>query len=83
MMSWRVSGRMPYWSRKSALRECTKSLAACCNKGSARALLAARNPQQRMIQPEEVAQTVVWLCQRSSGGINGQTIALDGGELAG
>ena len=49
----------------------------------ARALLAARNPQQRMIQPDEVAQTVVWLCQRASGGINGQTIALDGGELAG
>ena len=49
----------------------------------ARSLLAARNSQQRLIQPDEVAQTVVWLCQRGSAGINGQTIAIDGGELAG
>jgi len=48
-----------------------------------RALLASRNPQKRMIQPDEVAQTVWWLCQPGSASINGQAIALDGGELAG
>ena len=48
-----------------------------------RAMLAARNPQKRMIQPDEVAQTVWWLCQPGSASINGQAIALDGGELAG
>ena len=48
-----------------------------------RAMLAARNPQKRMIQPQEVAQTVLWLCQPGSASINGQAIALDGGELAG
>ena len=36
-----------------------------------------------MIQPDEVAQTVWWLCQPGSASINGQAIALDGGELAG
>ena len=48
-----------------------------------RAMLSARNPQKRMVQPDEVAQTVLWLCQRGSAAINGQAIAIDGGELAG
>jgi NAD(P)-dependent dehydrogenase (short-subunit alcohol dehydrogenase family) len=45
--------------------------------------LAASNPQQRLVQPEEIAQAVVWLCSAGSGSINGQAIAIDGGELAG
>ena len=49
----------------------------------ARAALSASNPQQRMVQPEEVAQTVLWLCGPGSDAINGQAIAVDGGELAG
>jgi NAD(P)-dependent dehydrogenase (short-subunit alcohol dehydrogenase family) len=49
----------------------------------ARHLLAARSPQQRLIQPEEVASAVLWLCQRGSASVNGQTIVIDGGELAG
>jgi len=49
----------------------------------ARGLLAARSPQQRLIQPEEVASAVLWLCQRGSASVNGQTIVIDGGELAG
>jgi NAD(P)-dependent dehydrogenase (short-subunit alcohol dehydrogenase family) len=53
------------------------------NAQEVRAMLASRNPQKRMIQPDEVAQTVWWLCQPASASINGQAIALDGGELAG
>lgn len=49
----------------------------------ARARMTARNPQQRMVQPSEVAQSVVWLCSEGSQAINGQAIAIDGGELAG
>lgn len=49
----------------------------------ARALLTGRNPQQRMILPEEVASCVLWLCQPESRSINGQAIAIDGGESAG
>ncbi|HSD54483.1 MAG TPA: SDR family NAD(P)-dependent oxidoreductase [Burkholderiales bacterium] len=47
----------------------------------ARAALVARNPQGRMIQPEEVANAVVWLCLPSSGSITGQAIAIAGGEV--
>lgn len=49
----------------------------------ARQALAARNPQQRLVQPQEVAQTVLWLCAPGSDAINGQAIAIDGGEQAG
>jgi NAD(P)-dependent dehydrogenase (short-subunit alcohol dehydrogenase family) len=49
----------------------------------ARDTLAAGNPQQRLVQPEEIAQAVMWLCSEGSGAINGQAIAIDGGELAG
>ena len=49
----------------------------------ARDTLASGNPQQRLVQPEEIAQAVIWLCSPGSGAINGQAIAIDGGELAG
>ncbi|MEO1440963.1 MAG: SDR family NAD(P)-dependent oxidoreductase, partial [Chloroflexota bacterium] len=45
------------------------------------ASLVKHNPQGRMIQPEEVAEAVLWLCQKSSGSINGQSIAVAGGEI--
>lgn len=53
------------------------------NEAQARQALAASNPQQRLVQPDEVAQSVLWLCAPGSGAINGQAIAIDGGELAG
>ena len=47
----------------------------------ARADLAAGNPQGRLIQPQEVAATVGWLCLPASAAINGQAVAVDGGEV--
>lgn len=47
----------------------------------AKAKLAERNPQGRLIQPGEVAQAVAWLCQTGSASINGQAIPVDGGEV--
>lgn len=47
----------------------------------ARAELAARNPQKRLIQPEEVANAVAWLCLPGSEAVTGQTIAVAGGEV--
>lgn len=47
----------------------------------ARARLAERNPQGRLVQPEEVAETVAWLALPASASVNGQSIAVDGGEV--
>lgn len=47
----------------------------------ARAELTVRNPQKRIIQPEEVANAVTWLCLPGSEAITGQSIAIAGGEI--
>lgn len=46
----------------------------------ARGLLVAHNPQGRFIQPQEVANAVLWVCQEASGAITGQAISVSGGE---
>ena len=46
----------------------------------ARAFLTATNPQGRLIQPDEVAETVLWLCGEKAGSITGQAISISGGE---
>lgn len=43
--------------------------------------LAKHNPQGRLITPQEVADTVLWLCGSGAGAITGQAIAVAGGEV--
>jgi NAD(P)-dependent dehydrogenase (short-subunit alcohol dehydrogenase family) len=43
--------------------------------------VTSRNPQKRLVRPEEVANTVAWLCLPGSEAITGQAIAVAGGEL--
>jgi NAD(P)-dependent dehydrogenase (short-subunit alcohol dehydrogenase family) len=43
--------------------------------------LVSRNPQKRLVSPEEVANAVAWLCLPGSEAINGQAIAIAGGEV--
>ena len=51
------------------------------DEAAARAELARFNPQHRLIDPQEVADAVLWLCQPGSGSITGQSIAVAGGEV--
>lgn len=39
------------------------------------------NPQGRLVKPEEVADTVLWLASPASASITGQAIAVAGGEI--
>lgn len=48
-------------------------------RDEALAELVKANPQGRLIEPEEVADTVLWVCGQKS--INGQAIAVAGGEV--
>jgi 3-hydroxybutyrate dehydrogenase len=43
--------------------------------------LTVHNPQGRLVSPDEVAETVGWLCLPSSASITGQSIVVAGGEL--
>ncbi|MDC7784707.1 SDR family NAD(P)-dependent oxidoreductase [Rhodoplanes sp. TEM] len=43
--------------------------------------MTAGNPQARLVAPEEVADTVLWLVSPGASSINGQAIAIAGGEV--
>lgn len=47
---------------------------------AARQTLADHNPQRRLIQPAEVTAAALWLCGAGAEGVNGQAIAIAGGE---
>jgi NAD(P)-dependent dehydrogenase (short-subunit alcohol dehydrogenase family) len=42
---------------------------------------ARGNPQGRLVEPEEVAQAVLFLCGPASGAMTGQAITVAGGEV--
>jgi len=46
-----------------------------------RAALLRDNPQGRLVRPDEVANAVLWLCSTGATAINGQAIAIAGGEI--
>lgn len=43
--------------------------------------LTATNPQRRLIRPDEVTAAALWLCAPGAEGVNGQAIAIAGGEV--
>jgi NAD(P)-dependent dehydrogenase (short-subunit alcohol dehydrogenase family) len=51
------------------------------SEAEALAALVANNPQRRLIEPREVADTVLWLCRPGSESVTGQSIVLAGGEV--
>lgn len=51
------------------------------SESESRAALVAANPQRRLIEPREVADTVLWLCGPDSESVSGQTLVL-GGEAS-
>ena len=51
-------------------------------KEQALAELASFNPQGRLVQPHEVATMVAYLCSAAAASVNGQALAIDGGETA-
>lgn len=80
-----VNALCPGYTETDIVHTAIENIVAKTGKSAqqARDTLAASNPQQRLVQPEEIAQAVVWLCSTGSGAINGQAIAIDGGEVAG
>lgn len=46
----------------------------------ARTALVSTNPMGRFVQPEEVAQAVLWLCGAHSDALTGQALSVSGGE---
>ena len=51
------------------------------DRDKALAALTAGNPQGRLVRPDEVSAAALWLCGAGSEAINGQAIAISGGEI--
>ena len=77
-----VNAVCPSYTETPMLEQAVARIVATTKRSEAeaRALLAARNPQGRFIRPQEVADTVLWLCTEGAASITGQAISLSGGE---
>ena len=64
---------------RDAIRNISEKTAR--SEAEARESLVSFNPQQRLIQPAEVANAVLWLCLPGSESVNGQSLAIAGGEV--
>jgi NAD(P)-dependent dehydrogenase (short-subunit alcohol dehydrogenase family) len=51
------------------------------SRDEALASLVRRNPQNRLVETDEVAAATAYLCSHAASGVNGTTLVIDGGEL--
>ena len=45
------------------------------------AVFVKSNPQGRLVQPEQVADAIAWLCGEGAAAVTGQSISVSGGEV--
>jgi 3-hydroxybutyrate dehydrogenase len=78
-----INAVCPGWVDTQMAAEAVARIAAKTGRsaGDARAALEQMSPQNRMIQPEEVAHVVAMLCDENARGIHGQVIVIDGGAV--
>ena len=78
-----VNAVCPSYTETDLLRESIANVAAKTGRSEAeaRAGFAAGNPQGRIVQPEQVADAVRWLCGDAAAAITGQSISVSGGEV--
>ena len=78
-----VNAVCPGWVRTRMADEAARRIAAKTKRSEddARAALEKMSPQQRMIEPEEVAHVVAMLCAAEARGVHGQTLCIDGGQV--
>ncbi len=77
-----VNAVCPGYTETDIVRDALANIQAKTGRGEAEALaeLVKHNPQGRLVQPAEVANAVLWLCQPGSESITGQAISVAGGE---
>ncbi len=78
-----VNAVCPGFTETELLQRSIATISAATGRpaGEARGRLAASNPQQRLIAPDEVAHAALWLCSEAARGITGQAIVVAGGEV--
>jgi NAD(P)-dependent dehydrogenase (short-subunit alcohol dehydrogenase family) len=78
-----VNAVCPGYTDTDLVREAASKISAVTGRKLEDALQAMTksNPQGRLIQPDEVANAVAWLCMPGSESVTGQSIVVAGGEL--
>lgn len=78
-----VNAVCPGFTDTRLVADAVATIQARTGRSEERALgeLTRFNPQQRLVSTGEVAATVLWLCLPESRSINGQAIAVAGGEV--
>ena len=78
-----VNAVCPGYTYTDIVRDAIKNIAEKTGRSAeaATAELTRVNPQGRLIQPSEVADSVLWLCRPESASITGQSIVIAGGEV--
>ncbi len=76
-----VNAVCPGYTNTDIIEQSIDKIVAATGRSRDEALaeLVKANPQGRLIEPEEVAATVMWICRQDS--ITGQSIAVAGGEV--
>jgi NAD(P)-dependent dehydrogenase (short-subunit alcohol dehydrogenase family) len=78
-----VNAVCPGFTETPLIEKAIDNIVAKTGRTRAQALsqLTAANPQRRLVAPSEVADCVLWLASPGAGSINGQAIAVAGGEV--
>ena len=77
-----VNAVCPGYTETDIVRETLANIQAKTGRSldDARAELVKHNPQGRLVQPQEVANAVLWLCLPGAESVTGQAISISGGE---
>jgi NAD(P)-dependent dehydrogenase (short-subunit alcohol dehydrogenase family) len=78
-----VNAVCPGFTDTDMLSRAVATIAAAGGRSEdeARSKLASGNPAGRLVQPQEVAEVVAFLCRRDAGAMTGQAIAVAYGEV--
>lgn len=78
-----VNAICPGYTDTDIIRDAVKNIVATTDRTEEQALteFTKTNPQGRLIDPDEIASTVIWLCSENSRSITGQAISVSGGEV--
>ena len=78
-----VNAVCPGYTETDIVRESIERIVAKTGRSAeeARAEFVKSNPQGKLVQPEQVADAVAWLCGEGASAVTGQQISVAGGEV--
>lgn len=78
-----VNAVCPGYTETDIVRESIERVVAKTGRTHEQALaeFVKSNPQGRLVQPEQVADAIAWLCGEGAAAVTGQSISVSGGEV--